>query len=179
MRFLKCKWLLLWRRTPLARRKAVLKHTQSKRWRDVRCGPANAKRLDCARFIAAFSGHAHKCPAARIPVKYAPASVPGSKTKCNYSASLQTSCLKSPSPPIEQPAPQRIAPVTNGKSKNQRNRNRATDESQLAVKKPPTHLCAQNAADNQAAAKVRPEMPPFHVIIAFHACQAKRYIKSS
>jgi hypothetical protein len=37
------------------RRKAVLKHTQSKRWREVWCGPASAKRLDCARLIAAFS----------------------------------------------------------------------------------------------------------------------------
>jgi hypothetical protein len=37
------------------RRKAVLKHTQSKRWREVWCGPAIAKRLDCVRFIAALS----------------------------------------------------------------------------------------------------------------------------
>jgi hypothetical protein len=37
-----------------ARPKAVLKHSQSKRWREVRCGLANAKRLDCVRFIAAF-----------------------------------------------------------------------------------------------------------------------------
>jgi hypothetical protein len=37
------------------RRKAVLKHTQSKRWREVWCGPATAKRLDCVRFIAALS----------------------------------------------------------------------------------------------------------------------------
>jgi len=35
--------------------KAVLKHTQSKRWREVWCGPASAKRLDCVRFIAALS----------------------------------------------------------------------------------------------------------------------------
>jgi len=35
--------------------KAVLKHAQSRRWRDVRCGPANAKRLDCGRFIAAVA----------------------------------------------------------------------------------------------------------------------------
>ena len=37
------------------RSKAVLKHAQSKRWREVRCGPANAKSLDCVRFIAAVS----------------------------------------------------------------------------------------------------------------------------
>ena len=37
------------------RRKAVLKHTQSKRWREVWCGPAIAKRLDCVRLIAALS----------------------------------------------------------------------------------------------------------------------------
>ena len=37
------------------RRKAVLKHTQSKRWREVWCGPANAKRQDCVRFIASLS----------------------------------------------------------------------------------------------------------------------------
>ena len=37
------------------RRKAVLKHTQSKRWREIWCGPAIAKRLDCVRFIAALS----------------------------------------------------------------------------------------------------------------------------
>jgi len=37
------------------RHKAVLKHTQSRRWREVRCGPANAKRLDYVRFIAAVS----------------------------------------------------------------------------------------------------------------------------
>jgi len=41
-----------------ARPKAVLKHAQSKRWREVWCGPANAKRLDCMRFIAAIS-HPH------------------------------------------------------------------------------------------------------------------------
>jgi len=40
------------------RHKAVLKHAQSKRWREVRCGPANAERLDCVRFIAAIS-HPH------------------------------------------------------------------------------------------------------------------------
>jgi hypothetical protein len=37
------------------RSKAVLKHTQSKRWREIWCGPANARRLDCVRFIAALS----------------------------------------------------------------------------------------------------------------------------
>ena len=37
------------------RHKAVLKHAQSKCWREVRCGPANAERLDCVRFIAAVS----------------------------------------------------------------------------------------------------------------------------
>ena len=37
------------------RRKAVLKHTQSKRWREAGCGPVCAKRLDCVRFIAALS----------------------------------------------------------------------------------------------------------------------------
>jgi hypothetical protein len=43
-----------------ARPKAVLKHAQSKRWREVRCGPANAERLDCKRFIAAFPAPAHQ-----------------------------------------------------------------------------------------------------------------------
>ena len=37
------------------RHKAVLKHAQSRRWREVWCDPANAKRLDCVRFIAAVS----------------------------------------------------------------------------------------------------------------------------
>jgi hypothetical protein len=37
------------------RGKAVLKHTQSKRWREVGCGPDHAERLDCVRFIAALS----------------------------------------------------------------------------------------------------------------------------
>jgi len=32
----------------------VLKHPQSKRWREISCGHANAERLDCGRFIAAF-----------------------------------------------------------------------------------------------------------------------------
>jgi hypothetical protein len=41
-----------------ARPKAVLKHAQSKRWREVRCGLANAERLDCGRFIAAFPASA-------------------------------------------------------------------------------------------------------------------------
>jgi hypothetical protein len=35
--------------------KAVLKHTQSRRWREVWCGPSGAKRLDCVRLIAALS----------------------------------------------------------------------------------------------------------------------------
>jgi hypothetical protein len=43
--------------------KAVLKHTQSKRWREVWCGHANAKRLDCVRFIAASR-------AIRAPAKF-------------------------------------------------------------------------------------------------------------
>lgn len=34
--------------------KAVLKHPQFKRWREVRCGHASAERLDCVRFIAGF-----------------------------------------------------------------------------------------------------------------------------
>ena len=63
--------------TVAARRKAVLKHTQSKRWRAERCGPANAKRLDCARFIAAFSGHAFTQSAARIRPGCLPSSVFG------------------------------------------------------------------------------------------------------
>lgn len=155
----------------------MLKHTPSKRWREVRGGAVNAQRRDCARFIAASSGRARHRPAARIPVEYSPASVPRLKTKCNHSASSQTSCVKSPSPPIEQPAPQRVAPVTNGKSKHQRNRNGATDESQATVKKPPTNPCAPNAADNQAAAKVRPEMPALHVIIAFHVTCLRRLPK--
>jgi len=37
------------------RSKAVLKHAQSKRWREVRCGLASAMRLDCGRLIAAVS----------------------------------------------------------------------------------------------------------------------------
>ncbi len=37
------------------RPKAVLKHTHSKRWRASLGGLANAERLDCVRFIAAFS----------------------------------------------------------------------------------------------------------------------------
>jgi len=36
------------------RPKAVLKPTQSKRWREVRCRHANAERLDGGQFIAAF-----------------------------------------------------------------------------------------------------------------------------
>jgi hypothetical protein len=44
------------------RRKAVLKHTQSKHWREVWCGTANAKRLDCVRFIAAFPDHSSPDP---------------------------------------------------------------------------------------------------------------------
>jgi hypothetical protein len=35
--------------------KAVLKHTHSKRWRVHLTPPNLAKRLDCARFIAALS----------------------------------------------------------------------------------------------------------------------------
>jgi hypothetical protein len=38
----------------VARPQAVLKHTQIKRWHEVRCGLARAERLDCVRFIAAF-----------------------------------------------------------------------------------------------------------------------------
>ena len=47
----------------------------------VRClmRPFNAKRLDCARFIAAFSRHAFTRSAARIPPGCPPASVFGSK----------------------------------------------------------------------------------------------------
>jgi hypothetical protein len=33
---------------------AVLKHPQSKRWRELRCDLADAERLDCVRLIAAF-----------------------------------------------------------------------------------------------------------------------------
>ena len=41
-----------------ASHKAVLKHTQSKRWREIQCGHANAERLDCVRFIATFPASA-------------------------------------------------------------------------------------------------------------------------
>jgi hypothetical protein len=44
------------------RLKAVLEHTQSKRWREIWCGPDYAERLDCARFIAAFSHHSSLVP---------------------------------------------------------------------------------------------------------------------
>ncbi len=37
--------------------KAVLKHAQSKRWRDCRTIPNFAKRLECGRFTAAVLGN--------------------------------------------------------------------------------------------------------------------------
>ena len=43
-----------------ARPKAVLKPTPSRRWREFRCGHANAERLDCGRLIAAFPPQAQR-----------------------------------------------------------------------------------------------------------------------
>jgi len=53
----------------VARPKAVLKHSQSKRWREVWGVPANAKRLDCVRFIAAFPAGAPPQAAASFRVQ--------------------------------------------------------------------------------------------------------------
>ena len=44
------------------RGKAGLKPTQSKRWREMQCDPVNAERLDCVRFIAAFSSPVSNVP---------------------------------------------------------------------------------------------------------------------
>jgi hypothetical protein len=73
-----------------------------------------------------------------------------------------------PCPQFDNLAPQWIAPVTNRAGKNDSNYNRASNGSHVAVKKPPANSYPKNAADNQAAPKVRPEMPPAHVVIAFH-----------
>jgi hypothetical protein len=64
--------------------KAVLKHTQSKRWREVWCGPASAKRLDCVRFIAALSHSFLTRSAAKILHDCPPASEFGIKTPMRF-----------------------------------------------------------------------------------------------
>jgi len=53
---------------------AMLKLAQSKRWREMRCGPANAKRLDYGRFIAAVSRPGPTRSAAKIRREGSPTS---------------------------------------------------------------------------------------------------------
>ena len=107
------------------RHKAVLKHAQSKCWREVWWGPANAKRLDCVRFIAAVS-HPHPTrSAAKIRCEGSP----------NFGFRVQETAAadRSPSRPSSRSRPSKIVSGCGG----QPGMNKSTGTTALA----PFRIC--------------------------------------
>jgi len=88
---------------------------------------------------------------------------------CSISRFAIAKCDSQPAvPPVQNSTPKRIAPITNGAGKNDGNRCRAHDKHQSASEPSPANARTKNAPHNQAAPKMRPEVPALHVVIAFH-----------